>query len=178
MRQLPKLLHLDDEMEEQTTESGGLMTYVKEYLNSLGVVACEFTAQLADATAKICDECYDVLILDIRIRPEYGGGKDELANTPWDRTGSELIRLIRSEGISGKTPSNVPIIVLTALMHTPTREQILQVGREAAGPDETGEPGCFIRIIDKPPRLADIGKTVLDALHWRKGPDHDQPSRS
>ncbi|HIJ74591.1 MAG TPA: response regulator [Candidatus Hydrogenedentes bacterium] len=77
---------------------------------------------------------YDILILDIRIPPNKGGGIDDM---PWQRTGTALIKRIRKGLYTGKgqlgTPKDVPIIVITAVANPAAQKDILEAGRGKEG---------------------------------------------
>jgi CheY-like chemotaxis protein len=163
MMEVPHVLYFDDEVEDLTTAHGGPLEYILGYLRE----DLDFTIdldckdQLSQTETSICENKYDVIFLDIRIEPSHGGAQeDDYKDTEWERTGVRLIDRIRSGAIGGATPSNVPIIVITAVADSDTLEKIKTIGK--------GNLPCesFIRIIQKPPRLSDIEQALRQAVHY------------
>jgi len=158
------ILYFDDEIFIMTTEFGGPLCFILEYIESLDIVnKIDRIDRPEDAEKAMKENNYDLLILDIRIEKSQGGERNSYKDIPWERTGVELIRRIREGDIKGKTTLSVPIIVITAVTDVPTLQRI-----ELHGKGKDPEDPLFIRIIQKPPRLADIGRAIQDAISWIK----------
>jgi CheY-like chemotaxis protein len=144
---MAKILWFDDENE----------LYFKAIIEFLQVFhnhIVEIVSTLKEAENKLSTEKYDILILDIRIDPKKRQGMKEYDDKDWSRTGVRLIERIR-EGKIGDTMSlKIPIIVLTAVGHPQTLEEIKTLGKKN---------NSFIDVIQKPPRLADIEAVIKKA---------------
>ncbi len=147
---MAKVLCFDD-------EANHVLGSIEEYLREFCGHIVKVVANLAEAEEKIRDQRYDVLLLDIRIVEEKRIGVAGYENKVWTRTGVRLIERIREREIHGATNPIVPIVVLTAVVHPPTLKEIETIGSRY---------GAFVRVIQKPPRLADIGDAIKDGLEW------------
>jgi len=104
-------------------------------------------------------ENFDLLIVDLMIRPKSAGeNKQEIQNihfdnVKWDRTGAEFVRRFRRGMYSkkGGTPSEAPIIVLSAVA-------------DSAADEEWGEIIGKEHSIEKPFRLSDMVNLISRLL--------------
>jgi CheY-like chemotaxis protein len=118
-----KILFLEDD--------GDSMLPLKDYLESKGW-SVELTAN-AGILDRLARECFDLMLVDLMIYPEgpeeNGGSKPNVqyAGVPWEKTGLEFIKRLRSgeyKGKGGGTPPNVPVIVLSAVANETAEEEL------------------------------------------------------
>jgi len=138
-------------------EAGQQLGSVQEYLCQFCKHTVDVVEDLSEAEKKIMDVQYDVLLLDIEFVAEKRKGVAGYEDKEWTRTGVRLIQRIRKGVIEGMTTPTVPIVVITAVVHPPTLKDIEMYG---------SQNNSFIRVIQKPPRLADIGAAIQDGLMW------------
>jgi CheY-like chemotaxis protein len=79
-----------------------------------------------EATEEMRKRRYDLVIFDIRMKP---GGGDSVVdhNTPPRKVGLKFLQALREGKIGGETPSNVPVIVLTAIIDEDDKNEIMGV---------------------------------------------------
>ena len=146
-----KILMLDDDFESMQS----LQVYVKMELN----LDVELSAEKS-LLERLDKEKFDLLIVDLMIHPRGTDANNQEVenihydNVKWDRTGLEFIRRFRMgeytpSGIG--TPTNVPIIVMSAVADTATN----------------GEWGKVIQNehhMEKPFRLSDLMSLMRNLL--------------
>lgn len=104
-----------------------------------------------NAFEAIVENCFDLILLDIRIFYDEGVGM----NVDWRREGLNFLQKLRSGEMHGATPANVPVLVITAVANTTPVEQILEVGTSN---------GSMCRYASKPANLETVEKAVRELL--------------
>ena len=147
-----KILLLDDDYESMYK----FKTHLEEEMNW----DVELSAE-EELLERLGRERFDLIVLDLMIRPRsidmYGEESQNIhyENVKWDRTGLEFLHRIRKGEYNGEksqgTPSNVPIIVLSAVV-------------DSAADSEWGKTLQNERYLEKPFNMSDLQNLIIDLL--------------
>lgn len=115
----------------------------------LTVLLAETPSEARDAVEK---RNLDLILLDIRIR---GDNQDEDEEEDWRRRGLYFLRDLRAGKLSGATPADIPVLVITGVVNTADVDEILKAGNANNG-------RC--RYLAKPVRLEPVEREVRDLI--------------
>ena len=116
-----------------------------------------------EAFACLKGEQFDLVILDVRIRDDEG--TSQTPNQDWTRYGVYFLKELREGRIPGKTPSTVPVLVITCVVSTADVEEIERIGNSAGG-------RC--RYLEKPvSRLAMVEEAICDLMAAQPGSSNE-----
>jgi CheY-like chemotaxis protein len=105
----------------------------------------------AAAIQCVVDRRLDLILLDIRIRGDSQPDEADEADVDWRRRGLYFLRDLRAGNFRGKTPKEVPVLVITCVVNTVDVDEILAAGNAN---------GCKCLYLAKPVRLAPVEKAV------------------
>jgi CheY-like chemotaxis protein len=129
---------------------------------------CKLAIRLTQATtpkeafAYLKQDQFDLIILDVRIRDDEDTSHNK---QKWTRYGVYFLKELREGRIPGRTPSDVPVLVITCVVSTADVEEIQRIGNSAGG-------RC--RYLEKPvSRLAMVEEAICDLMAARPGSSNE-----
>ena len=110
---------------------------------------------LSDAQVFLDQKAYDLIVLDIRFFPSASEGVEAGDGKQWQRRGLYFLEDLRAGKIAGKTPHDVPVLVVSAVVETQDVDEIRRIG---------GSNGARCAYLAKPVSLDRVELAVAELL--------------